>query len=101
MMNKSGFVYLLRCQCLNHFLPAFLLLTLAGSATAQDHVDLGNVRENHIMIPMRAGKRLSTYLYFPQGKPLTLEFADDAVKAVNTIHHNRQHASRILAPVAK
>ncbi|TWU17148.1 Cocaine esterase [Novipirellula galeiformis] len=42
-------------------------------------------------------------LYEPNpqtGKPLTMEFPEDAVKAVNTIHHNRQHASRIIAPVA-
>lgn len=41
-------------------------------------------------------------LYEPNpqnGKPLTIEFPDDAVKAVNTIHHNQQHASRIIAPV--
>jgi putative CocE/NonD family hydrolase len=35
------------------------------------------------------------------GKPLTIEFPDDAVQAVNTIHHNRQFASRIIAPVLK
>ncbi|MCP4169439.1 MAG: CocE/NonD family hydrolase [Fuerstiella sp.] len=41
-------------------------------------------------------------LYEPNpqtGKPLTLEFPDDAVKATNTIHHNARHASRIIAPV--
>jgi predicted acyl esterase len=41
-------------------------------------------------------------LYEPNpqtGKPLTLEFPDDAVKAINTLHHNAQHASRIIAPV--
>ncbi|WP_442509914.1 CocE/NonD family hydrolase [Novipirellula sp. SH528] len=41
-------------------------------------------------------------LYEPNpqtGKPLTMEFPDDAVKAINTIHHNSQHASRIIAPV--
>ncbi|MCP4782073.1 MAG: CocE/NonD family hydrolase [Fuerstiella sp.] len=41
-------------------------------------------------------------LYEPNpqtGKPLTLEFPDDAVKATNTIHHNAKHASRIIAPV--
>ncbi len=41
-------------------------------------------------------------LYEPNpqtGKPLTIEFPDDAVSAVNTIHHNREHASRIIAPV--
>jgi predicted acyl esterase len=43
-------------------------------------------------------------LYEPNpqnGKPLTLEFPDDAVKAENTIYHNREFASRIIAPVAK
>ena len=34
------------------------------------------------------------------GKPATIEFPDDAVAATNTIHHNRNHASRILAPLA-
>lgn len=41
-------------------------------------------------------------LYEPNpqtGKPLTVEFPDDAVKATNTIHHNSRHASRILAPL--
>jgi hypothetical protein len=41
-------------------------------------------------------------LYEPNpqtGKPLTIEFPDDAVSAVNTIHHNDHHASRIIAPV--
>ncbi|MEZ6131997.1 MAG: CocE/NonD family hydrolase [Planctomycetaceae bacterium] len=34
---------------------------------AQDDIDLGGVREQHTMIPMRDGKRLSAYLYFPSG----------------------------------
>ncbi len=41
-------------------------------------------------------------LYEPNpqtGKPLTLEFPDDAVKATNAIHHNAEHASRIIAPM--
>jgi predicted acyl esterase len=36
-------------------------------AAAEDPVDLGGVREEHVMIPMRDGKRLSAYLYFPPG----------------------------------
>jgi putative CocE/NonD family hydrolase len=43
-------------------------------------------------------------LYEPNpqnGKPLTIEFPADAVKAVNTIYHDREFASRIIAPVAK
>jgi predicted acyl esterase len=42
-------------------------------------------------------------LYEPNpqtGKPATIEFPSDAVSATNTIHHNRIHASKILAPVA-
>jgi putative CocE/NonD family hydrolase len=41
-------------------------------------------------------------LYEPNpqnGKPLTIEFPDDAMKATNTIHHNNRFASRIIAPV--
>lgn len=30
--------------------------------------DLGGVREEHIMVPMRDGKRLSAWLYFPEGE---------------------------------
>lgn len=43
-------------------------------------------------------------LYEPNpqtGEPLTIEFPKNAVKATNTIHHTRTHASRILAPVAE
>ena len=42
------------------------LLLLAQMAQAQ--VDLGNVTEKHVMIPMRDGVKLSAYLYFPEGK---------------------------------
>ncbi len=41
-------------------------------------------------------------LYEPNpqtGKPATIEFPDDAVTATNTIFHNQNHGSRILAPV--
>ena len=41
-------------------------------------------------------------LYEPNpqnGKPLTINFPDDAISAVNTIHHERPHASRIIAPL--
>ena len=43
-------------------------------------------------------------LYEPNpqtGEPLTIEFPDNAVKAVNTIHHDLEHASRIIAPIVK
>jgi predicted acyl esterase len=42
-------------------------------------------------------------LYEPNpqtGKPLTIEFPDDALVATNTIYHSNIHASRIIAPVA-
>ena len=41
-------------------------------------------------------------LYEPNpqtGTPLTIEFPDDAQVATNTIHHDRQRASRIIAPL--
>jgi predicted acyl esterase len=54
-----------------HF-PAMLVViavvTPAFEASAADEpVDLGSVTEKHVMIPMRDGKRLSAYLYFPEG----------------------------------
>ncbi|MCA9083820.1 MAG: CocE/NonD family hydrolase [Planctomycetaceae bacterium] len=45
-----------------------------------------------------------TPLYEPNpqnGKPLTIDFPDDAVKATNTIHHSKQFPSGIMAPVRK
>src|SRR5262245_28022949 len=52
------------------FIPcAFLSLVLATSPlVAQPAVDLGGVAEKHVMVPMRDGVKLSTYLYFPEGK---------------------------------
>jgi len=49
-------------------LLAALLVTWAGTAWAQETLDLGGVTERHEMIPMRDGTRLSAYLYFPEGK---------------------------------
>lgn len=43
-------------------------------------------------------------LYEPNpqtGKPMTIEFPKDAVAAENTIHFDKGHASRIVAPVAQ
>ena len=40
-------------------------------------------------------------LYEPNpqnGKPLTIEFPEDAVTATNTIHHSRRFPSAILVP---
>lgn len=52
------------------FRPAVLLIVLAASAglaSAAD-VDLGDITETHVMIPMRDGVRLSAYVYTPPGK---------------------------------
>lgn len=41
-------------------------------------------------------------LYEPNpqtGKPLTIEFPEDAVKATNTIHHSKEYPSRIVVPI--
>lgn len=48
--------------------PATLFALLLTSLAAAQEVDLGNVAEKHVMIPMRDGKKLSAYLYIPEGK---------------------------------
>src|SRR5262245_28080554 len=50
------------------FSLTFLLAASFNSITfAQEAIDLGGVREEHVMVPMRDGVRLSVYLYFPPG----------------------------------
>lgn len=49
-------------------LLAFALVVSRGFARAQTPVDLGTITERHEMVPMRDGKRLSAYLYFPPGE---------------------------------
>ncbi|NOX99840.1 MAG: CocE/NonD family hydrolase, partial [Verrucomicrobia bacterium] len=50
-------------------LSTLLCLTSITPTRAQDKsLDLGDVREEHIMIPMRDGKHLSAWLYFPKGE---------------------------------
>ncbi|MBI3824139.1 MAG: CocE/NonD family hydrolase [Planctomycetes bacterium] len=44
-----------------------IAFSFSPPASAQD-LDLKPVTEKHVMIPMRDGKRLSAYLYFPPGK---------------------------------
>ena len=49
----------------------FILGALAlgsGILAAQQDLDLAPVTEQHVMIPMRDGIRLSTYIYLPPGK---------------------------------
>jgi hypothetical protein len=33
------------------------------------------------------------------GEPLTIEWPEKTVVAVNTVQHNRRHASKVVAPV--
>ncbi|HEY3964229.1 MAG TPA: CocE/NonD family hydrolase [Planctomycetaceae bacterium] len=49
---------------------AALLVTAAdfAASAAEEPLDLGSVTEQHAMIPMRDGKKLSAYLYFPKGE---------------------------------
>jgi predicted acyl esterase len=55
--------------CRYSILLVSALSGFSGVARAADApVDLGPVTEKHEMIPMRDGKKLSTYLYFPEGK---------------------------------
>lgn len=47
-----------------------VLIFISALATAADTspLDLRGVREEHVMIPMRDGKRLSAFLYLPSGE---------------------------------
>lgn len=47
---------------------ALLALLLASTAASAQNLDLAPITEKHVMIPVRDGKRLSAYLYFPPGK---------------------------------
>jgi predicted acyl esterase len=53
-------------------LPLLLLtlsqLAASAVAAALPPLDFGGVREEHVMVPMRDGQRLSVYLYFPPGE---------------------------------
>jgi predicted acyl esterase len=47
------------------FFPASLVLIATAFSQTLPTLDLGGVREEQVMIPMRDGKRLSAYLYKP------------------------------------
>lgn len=50
-------------------LVLFCLSPISSVATAEEPaVDLGEVTERHVMVPMRDGTRLSVYLYRPAGE---------------------------------
>ncbi|MCA9034904.1 MAG: CocE/NonD family hydrolase [Planctomycetaceae bacterium] len=54
---------------------------------ADSDPDLGGVREEHTMIPMRDGKHLSAWLYFPEGQgpwPAVFEQRYASLRAVGT-----------------
>jgi len=53
---------------MRHALLSLLIATSALPAADLPKLDFGSVREEHVMIPMRDGKRLSAYLYYPPGK---------------------------------
>ena len=44
------------------------LAVLPGAAAGLSPLDLGGIREEHVLVPMRDGVRLSAYVYFPEGK---------------------------------
>lgn len=48
-------------------LSAALLLYVVAVRAEEPAVDLGPVTETHVMVPMRDGAKLSTYLYTPPG----------------------------------
>lgn len=55
-------------QAVRFVLIACVSSSATSIARADEPIDLGGVREEHVMIPMRDGKRLSAYLYFPPGE---------------------------------
>src|SRR5690349_13688432 len=54
--------------CRGLLVPLIVCTISLASNAADPPVDLGKVTEKHVMIPMRDGKKLSAYLYFPEGK---------------------------------
>lgn len=79
-LGKAAVMLFESSRCCSKFSPAllfFLALMLAWpNFVVADDVDLGTVSEQHLMIPMRDGKRLSAYVYTPASKgpwPVLLE----------------------------
>ncbi len=50
------------------FLFVSLCLSVSAHAIEVPKLDFGSVREEHMLIPMRDGKRLSAYVFFPPGE---------------------------------
>ena len=67
----------------------FAILILPVYFTPLVHADekLGSITEKHIMIPMRDGNRLSSYVYFPEGKgpwPVVFEQRYGDIRGIGT-----------------
>lgn len=76
-------------------LMAGFYLVSVSPAFGQDKIDLGGVREEHTMIPMRDGTKLSAYLYFPPGDgpwPVLYEQRYADLKGVGTRQANARLA---------
>ena len=55
-----------KAVCIGMFVA--LSINLPSDLEAIETELIGSIREQHVMVPMRDGKHLSTYLYFPTGK---------------------------------
>jgi uncharacterized protein len=79
---------MIRFRILTIALLAFLINSLLPFAVqAADQIDLGQITEKHVMIPMRDGVKLSAYLYFPPGAgpwPVLSEQRYASFKGANT-----------------
>lgn len=52
---------------MRHAIACLLVCASSLFAVEPPKIDFGSIREEHIMIPMRDGKRLSAYVFFPPG----------------------------------
>src|SRR5437660_5425657 len=59
---------MLGLPCILAALFATGISVTTAQAQGKADLDLKPITEKHVMIPMRDGKRLSAYLYFPPGK---------------------------------